>query len=168
MNKTKYLNIDTRYYATRCAFTEYYVELPQYIRDVKSLSIVSVELPIVVYNSIDLSNNQCYDMRYLYLEIIEYEYNKHNNYLFSSSMLCSQISKYIIGRIVLDYKNYPIGSVLPANLSNGLLITTSRIYKKPIKLENMKIRLVNEFGIPIFLDGFDFSFCIQLECEDTT
>jgi hypothetical protein len=82
-------------------------------------------------------------------------------------MLCSQISKYIIGRVVLDYKNYPIGSILPANLLNGLLITTSRIYKKPIKLENMKIRLVNEFGVPIFLDGFDFSFCIQLECEDT-
>jgi hypothetical protein len=168
MIRTKYLNIDTRYYASKCAFAEYCVELPQCIRDVKSLSIASVELPIIEYNSMDLSNNRCYDTRYLYLEIIEYEYNKHNNYLFSSSILGTQISKYIIARIVLDYKNYPTGSILPANLLNGLLTTTSRIYKKPIKLENMKIRLVNEFGTPIFLDGLDFSFCIQLDCEDTT
>ena len=76
MIRTKYLNIDTRYYASKCAFAEYYVELPQCIRDVKSLSIASVELPIIEYNSLDLSNNRCYDTRYLYLEIIEYEYNK--------------------------------------------------------------------------------------------
>jgi hypothetical protein len=166
MIRTKYLNIDTRFYASKCGFAEYYVELPQCIRGVTSLSIATVELPIIEYNWVDLSNNnRCYDTRYVYLEIIEYEFNKHNNHLFTSSILGSQISKYIIGRIVLDYKNYPIGSILPANLSNGLLTTTTRIYKKPITLENMKIRLVNEFGAPIFLDGLDFSFCIQLECD---
>lgn len=196
MPRTKYLNIDTRYYADKCLFAEYYLELPEHIRDVKSLSISTVELPVLLYTPfsegsneacslydepvnhysnverrtiVDISNvEQGYITRYLYLEMIEYECGKHNNYLFSSSILGSQISKYIIAKIVLDYKNFPIGYMLPANLVNGFLITSARIYKKPIKLESMKIRLINEFGIPVFLEGLDFSFTIQLECDDVS
>jgi len=126
---------------------------------------------MIPYRCLDISNNNdmsdLLNARYLYLEIIEYDHNKHNNYLFSSSALGCQISKYIIARIVLDYKTFPNGSVLPANLLNGLLITTIRTYKKPICLENMKIRILNELGMPVFLEGLDFSFCIQLECEDS-
>ena len=184
MTRTKYLNIDTRYYADKCLFAEYYLELPDHIRDVKSLSISTVELPVLFYtifcetnnnNGVDAERNTIIDIsnaeqgfmtRYLYLEMIEYEYGKHNNHLFSSSILGSQISKYIIAKIVLDYKNFPIGSILPANLLNGFLTTSTRIYKKPITLESMKIRLINEFGTPIFLGGLDFSFTIQLECDD--
>lgn len=194
MTRTKYLNIDTRYYADKCLFAEYYVELPEHIRDIKSLSIATIELPVLFYtifcepksveramtnqpdhdnmndetrNITDISNNeQSFITRYLYLEMIEYEYGKHNNHMFSSSILGSQISKYIIAKIVLDYKNFPIGSILPANLTNGFLTTSTRTYKKPIKLENLKIRLINEFGMPIFLGGLDFSFTIQLECDD--
>jgi hypothetical protein len=170
MTRVKYLNIDTSYYTSKSLFGEYYVELSENIREIKSLSVANVELPMISYKRLDLSNNDARDLlnaRYLYLEIIEYDHNKHNNYLFSSSALGCQMSKYIISRIVLDYKTFPIGSILPANLLNGLLITTTRRYKKPICLENMKIRILNELGVPVFLEGFDFSFCIQLECEDS-
>jgi hypothetical protein len=171
MTRVKYLNIDTAYYTSRSLFGEYYVELAENIREIKSLSVASIELPMIQYRCLDISNNNglsdLLNARYLYLEIIEYDYNKHNNYLFLSSALGYQISKYIIARIVLDYKTFPIGSILPANLINGLLISTVRTYKKPICLENMKIRLINELGVPVFLEGLDFSFCIQLECEDS-
>lgn len=107
--------------------------------------------------------------RYLYLEVLEYEHNKHNenNHLFSSSLLGSHISKYIIARITTDYKNFPFGSMLNANLLNGYLISNIRHYKRKIKLVDLKIRLLNEFGIPICLNGFEISLCAQVECEES-
>jgi hypothetical protein len=102
------------------------------------------------------------------LELVEYEFHKnndHNDHLFSSSMLAPQISKYIIARIAIDYHTFPFGSVLLANLYNGLLISNTRYYKKHINLESLEIRLLNEFGYPICLHGFELSFCIQVECE---
>lgn len=44
MIRTKYLNIDTRFYASKCGFAEYYVEIPQCIRGVTSLSIATVAI----------------------------------------------------------------------------------------------------------------------------
>jgi hypothetical protein len=108
--------------------------------------------------------------RYLFLEIRERERKNENNvnYAFSSSMMCSQISKYIIGRITMDYHTFPYGSVIPANLSNGMLITDTRRYKEKIRLEDLEVRLLNEFGFPICLNGFELSFCmvVEYECDD--
>jgi hypothetical protein len=108
--------------------------------------------------------------RYLYLEIRERERNKENktNYGFSSNVLCSQISKYIIARITLDYNTFPYGSVLPANIFNGFLISYTRRYKEKIRLEDLEVRLLNEFGFPICLNGFELSFCmvVEYECDD--
>lgn len=124
--------------------------------------------PKVIEQSVDKTICNLFNPRYLYLELVEYEYhknNEHNDYLFSSSILTPQISKFIIARLVIDYNTYPFGSVLPANISNGLLISNTRFYKKHINLERLEIRVLNEFGFPICLNGFEVSFCIQVECE---
>lgn len=104
--------------------------------------------------------------RYLYLEIKERD-KRHNKvyHSFISSMLCPQFSKYIIARIAMDYKNFPYGETLTANLSNGLLISDTRHYKEKIKLDDIDVRLVNEFGFPINLNGTEISFCMSIECE---
>lgn len=300
MNKIKYISLDTRFNTSKYhfPFSEYFIEFPERIHHVKSLSIISVEIPITFYNicdalnnnqikitnmstpkcekptiinlpdnnytietlqktmsdklkesglddlQVDMSNNKKLDLssknndylidfsadnkqntytyniqyklgsllgfqnskiyinkdddkdknikqkmvnekpseknektlsicnlfnpRYLYLEVLEYEHYKHdsNNYLFSSSTLGCHISKHIIARMVIDYKNFPHGSLLPANLVNGYLISSIRYYKKAIKLDSMNIRLVNEFGIPLCLNGFEISLCVQVDCED--
>lgn len=297
MSRIKYVNIDARFNSQYCnfPFAEYYIELPERIHHVKSLTIINVDLPMMFYNICDALNNNyfkvtkltekednycnkstiikipngnyseeafqkkisdvlksknlddlqieisstnmfrissnkddyivdfavdnmgendkpniqsklgwllgyrntayyiratsnssnekkesepekdlmqtiCnfYNPRYLYLEVLEYErHNRHNgnHHLFTSSLLGCHISKHIIARITLDYKNYPFGSTLPANFLNGFLISNTRFYKKKIKLEDLKIRLVNEFGIPICLNGFEISLCAQIECE---
>ena len=105
--------------------------------------------------------------RYLFLEIRERERKKENktNYAFESNILFSKMSKYIIARITLDYHTFPYGSVVPANLFNGLLISDVRRYKEKIRLEDLEIKIVNEFGYPICFNGFEISFCMAIECE---
>ena len=105
--------------------------------------------------------------RYVFLEIKEYEKNKedYNNHAFTSSMLCPRISKHIISRITMEYRTFPYGAVLPANLYNGLLVSDTRLYTKPLTLYDFHVRLLNEFGFPINLNGYEISFCIQLEEE---
>jgi hypothetical protein len=105
--------------------------------------------------------------RYLFLELLEREHNKENkiNYAFDSNMLCSKMSKYIIARITMEYRTFPYGSVLAANIFNGLLISDTRRYEEKIRLEDLEIRIVNEFGFPICFNGFEISFCIVVEYE---
>jgi hypothetical protein len=75
------------------------------------------------------------------------------------------MSKYIIARITMEYNTFPYGSVLPANIVNGLLISDIRHYKEKIRLEDLEIRIVNEFGFPICFNGFEISFCMVVEYE---
>jgi len=105
--------------------------------------------------------------RYLFLEILEREHNRENktNYAFESNMICSKLSKYIIARITMEYNTFPYGSVLTANIFNGLLISDTRRYKEKIRLEDLEVRIVNEFGIPICFNGFEISFCMVVEYE---
>lgn len=77
--------------------------------------------------------------RYLYLELIECDHDKNedNEHLFSSSLLGSHISKHIIARIVTDYRTFPFGTILPANLFNGFLVSNTRLYSCPMKLKHL-------------------------------
>jgi len=161
----KYITIDGRLNTDYLPFAESFTGFPDKIGRVNSFSIVSVELPIAFV--FDASNELCECPRYVYLEVIEnreHDCSKDTHHLFTSSIICSRNSKYIIGRITLDYKNYPDGSVLPANLVNGLLISGTRKYHKPVHLRNLYFRVLNEVGIPIFFDNECVSFCAQVEC----
>lgn len=163
-NRIHYINIDGRLNTDYLPFLEFYTCFPEKIGHIKSLSLVSAELPISFI--LDASNECITNPRYVYLEIIENEnhHNRENNHLFSSSVFCSRISKYILGRITLDYKNYPCGSILPANLSNGFLLSGMRKYHRPIHMKVIYFRILSELGIPISCKGDNISFCFQIEC----
>ena len=161
--RIKYITIDARDNVDFLPYSEFFTEFPDKIGHVSSFSIASVELPIAFI--IDPSNDLCGPPRYVYLEVIENREHSCDNHFFTSSVICSRISKYIIARITLDYKNYPEGSVLPANLLNGLLITGIRKYHKPNHLCNLRFRLLNEIGAPICLKNERISFCAQVECS---
>ena len=101
--------------------------------------------------------------RYLYLAIDEF--SKGNQNSFVSPLSSSLINKNIIARISLDKSQYGYGSILPANTYNGLLATDKRCYTGKIDLQKMQIQLLNETGIPMNLNGYDFSFCLEAVCE---
>ena len=101
--------------------------------------------------------------RYLYLAIDEF--NKGNQNSFVSPLSSSLINKNIIARISLDKSHYGYGSILPANAYNGLLATDKRCYTGKVDLQKLQIQLLNETGIPMNLNGYDFSFCLEAHCE---
>lgn len=107
--------------------------------------------------------------RYVYLEIKEHNHDEHrNHYGFVSSYVCSHILKHAIARIVIDTKMYPYGSIVMANLFNGMLISDIRKYHHPVHLHKLHIRLVDEYGYPIDLNGSEISLCAQVTYRDDT
>ena len=166
----KYITIDGRLNADFLPFAQSFTEFPDKIGRVKSFSITSVELPIAFV--IDPSYEFCASPRYVYLEVIDRHcYNNHekkegcrSEHLFTSNLFSSRISKYILGRITLDYKNYPTGSILPANLFNGFLISGLRKYHSTVRLRDLYFRVLNEIGDPIWFENENISFCLQVEC----
>jgi hypothetical protein len=102
--------------------------------------------------------------QYLFLEIYENEHE--NRYVFLSSLVGEQITKHAIARIAVDQHTFPYGSMLTANIFNGLLLSDTRVYQKPISLRKFYIRIVNEFGIPLDTHGFSFSFCITATIQE--
>jgi hypothetical protein len=121
------------------------------------------------YSEIRIKNICNYlNPRYLFLEIRELDGIKcnRNTNTFTSSTLCSRISKYIIARITMEYNSFPYGSILTANISNGLLISDTRRYYEKIRIEDLEIRLLNEFGYPVCLNGHEISFCMVVEYEE--
>jgi hypothetical protein len=102
--------------------------------------------------------------RYLYLVVDEFT-SSGNQSSFVSPLPNSLINKNILARISVSKKDYPFGSVMPANLSNGLLMTDVRSYTGKVDIQKLNIQLVNEFGNVIDLNGDDFSFCLKIEHE---
>jgi hypothetical protein len=101
--------------------------------------------------------------RYLYL-IVD-EFNQGNPHSFLAPLPKSFINKNIIARIATNFLVFPYGSVLTANLTNGLLISDKREFSGKVNLQKLNIQLVNECGNPVNLNGLDFSFAIKVEHE---
>jgi hypothetical protein len=105
--------------------------------------------------------------RYIYIEFLDHECaTTHHHRLMASTILGGRRSHHLVARVVIDYKNFPIGSLLPANLTNGYLLTTVREYKKPVDLHRLWFRLVDEYGQTVVLGDSGVSFCIQYECDE--
>ncbi len=100
--------------------------------------------------------------KYLFLALEEYNKNTQIN-SFISPLSSSFVNKNIIARISLQ--NSSFGEVLSANLQNGLLISDKRSYNGKNDLQKLNISLLNEIGIPMNLNGLDFSFCIKAVYE---
>jgi hypothetical protein len=101
--------------------------------------------------------------RYLYLVVDEFNNGNQNSFL--SPMHSSLLNKNILAKITPDNAHYEFGKVLVANLLNGLLLTDKRSYNGKADLQRLKIQLVNEKGIPMNLNGLDFSFSLEVEYE---
>lgn len=104
-----------------------------------------------------------YGPRYLYLAIDEF--TKGNQNTFVTPLSSSMINKNIIARIAVDMSTYSYGAILPATYFNGLLTTDTRSYTGKIDLQKLNVQLLNESGIPVMLNGHDFSFCLEASCE---
>ena len=103
-----------------------------------------------------------HSVRYLYLVVDEY------NNSFPNTFICPQnqylMNKKVLARISMD-NLYPFGTILHGNESNGNVISDKRIYSGKIDIQRLNIQLVNEWGMPINLNGLDFSFVLEIEYE---
>lgn len=109
-------------------------------------------------NVVDLNNP-----KYLYLAVDEFTNGNQSSFI--SPMPMSIVNKNILARISLDYSHYAYGSVMPANRFNGLLLSDRRCYNGKVNLQKLKLQIVNEYGHSIYLNGLDFSFCLEIEYE---
>lgn len=119
-----------------------------------------------VSSTADLVSTSFVDLlkpRYLYLVVDEYSGNTSNTFV--SPLPSSLLNKNILAKISMDYQVYPVGSVLPANYSNGHLKSDKRTYSGIVNLRKLQIQLVNEYGVVMDLNGMDFSFCLEIEYE---
>lgn len=113
---------------------------------------VSSEGPINIIN-----------FRYLFLVIDEFKQSNPNSFI--SPLHYSLINKNILARIVVDSNKYPYGTILPANIFNGLLLSDTRTYSGKTDLQKLQIQLVDEWGKIVDLNYMEFSFCLEIQYE---
>jgi hypothetical protein len=100
---------------------------------------------------------------YMYLAIDEFARGNQNSFI--SNLPKSTINKNIIAKIVIDEKTYPQGSLYPANVYNGYLQSDIRSYNGKIDIQKLNIQLLSDRGVPVNLNGNDFSFTARIEYE---
>ena len=98
-----------------------------------------------------------------YLFLIIDEFTNGNPHSFLSLSNTSQLSsQQILARIAIDYKSFPFGSILPAEQYNYAL-SDIRKYANEVDIQRLNVRLVDEFGNIMDLNGSDISLCLELE-----
>ena len=102
-------------------------------------------------------------LRYLYLVVDEYTRGNQNSFI--AALPSSTISKNILARVALNKPTFPFGTFLPANNFNGYLLSDKRTYSGKVDLIKLSIKLVDDIGNPVSLNGLDFSFCLEVEHE---
>ena len=102
-------------------------------------------------------------LRYLYLVVDEYTRGNQNSFI--AALPSSTISKNILARVALNKTTFPFGTFLPANNFNGYLLSDKRTYSGKVDLIKLSIKLVDDIGNPVSLNGLDFSFCLEVEHE---
>lgn len=101
--------------------------------------------------------------RYVYLALEEFNKGQQNSFISTTSS--SLINKNIIGRITLDRTTYGFGSYLPANKANGMLLSDIRNYNGNMDLNKLNLQIISDTGIPLPLNGYDFSLCLEVEYD---
>jgi len=103
--------------------------------------------------------------RYLYLVVDEFL--NGNPHTFTTMLKTSQIKNNVLARVAVtnNASGAPFGTILTANLFNGLLVSDTRTYSNKVNLQRLNVQLVNEMGVPMNLNGLDFSFCLEMETE---
>jgi hypothetical protein len=101
--------------------------------------------------------------RYLYLAIDEFN-SKGNQNSFITPTSSSMINKKIIARLAMNNIMWPYGNVAALTHYNGLT-TDIRSYTGVVDLLKLNVQLLNENGIPMQLNGLDFSFLLKVKHE---
>ena len=103
--------------------------------------------------------------KYLYISLDEFSKNASSS--FRTALPQYQINKNILAKVTINKTVYGFGTILPANITNGYLLTDQRTYGGGGKtdLHKMVVQLLDECGNRIVLNGSDFSFCMQIELE---
>jgi hypothetical protein len=102
-------------------------------------------------------------IRYLFLVVDEFRQSNPNSFI--SPLYNGYISKNVLARITLNPTIYPFGTILPANIFNGFLLSDQRYYSGKTDIQKLQIQLVDEWGEIVDLNQLDFSFCLEIECE---
>jgi hypothetical protein len=121
--------------------------------------------PTILENTIVLSESfiNLNGPKYVYLVIDEFSQKNPNSFISPQSGFL--MSKNILARIAINTTVYGFGAIMPANVFNGYLLTDKRKYSGLIDIKKFNVQLVNEIGIPLNLNGCDFSFCLEVEHE---
>lgn len=101
--------------------------------------------------------------RYLYLAIDEFN-SKGNQNSFITPLSSSMINKKVIARVAMNNILFPYGNIASFNTWNGLT-SDVRSYTGVVDLLKLNVQLLNENGIPMQLNGLDFSFVLQVKHE---
>ncbi len=99
--------------------------------------------------------------RYLYLVVDEFKNGNPHSFI-SLSRTSELSSQQIIARISVDDRKYPFGSILVAD-DYGSCKSDTRQYSNEVNIQRMNVRLVDDLGTIIDLNGMDFSFCLELK-----
>lgn len=122
------------------------------------LNLIDAEYPVMYEGFIKGESSYGSTMdNYIFLEIDDF----HNNYptnTFTSINTNSYIGKNILARIVLTTGS---NTIITDNAADGIF--KRREYFGPIKLEKLKIRILNRFGDVINLKQNDYSFVLELK-----
>ena len=95
---------------------------------------------------------------YIFLEIDDFNKNFSTNTLFANTTNETYLGNNIMGRISIDSG---INTIVTNTASDFVFKT--REYFGPVKLEKIHIRLINKFGDPVWFNGNDFSFVLEIE-----
>jgi hypothetical protein len=99
--------------------------------------------------------------RYLYLIVDEFKNGNPHSFI-SLSRTSELSSQQILARISINYREYPFGSILVAD-DYGSCVSDTRKYSNEVNIQRMNVRLVDDLGIILDLNGMDFSFCLELK-----
>ena len=102
-------------------------------------------------------------LRYLYLVVDEYTRGNQNSFI--AALPSSLVRKNILARVTMNRFTFPFGSFLPANNFNGYLLTDHRTYAGKVDIQRLSVQLVDDVGVPVSLNGLDYSFCLEIEHE---
>lgn len=94
--------------------------------------------------------------RYLYLVVDDFNNNVNNN--FYSAFNSSILNKNILARISLQGNTFNIFTE-----NNLNIVTTPRQYFGPVKIQNLNIQLLDEYGRVIDLNNMDYSFSLTFQ-----
>jgi len=113
--------------------------------------------------------------KYYYFAIDEFSTNFQNSFI--SALPFSQINKYILCKINVNsniINNTKQGNVLdtidynystPSNNFNGYLVSGKRTYNGKIDLQKINVKIIDNNGKLVNLQGQDVSFCLKIEYE---